>query len=267
MWRAPDTDGVLLMAGWTDRYAVQPRGDYVFGLVDGAPMRSRRGGESRVVAPGQLVAWDPSAGHAGTAHAGRPWFGRVLVVAAADLAALAGDPDTAVPTDVVFAEPVVSDPRLARAFRRMHRVFEVPGPRLGRDELLACWLRAMLERTVQRPIRPPPDRGDERAVRLAYDYLAEHVDRNVGLDELAAVAGIGKFRLVRAFRQRVGRPPHAVALAHRIRRARRLLEAGVPVAEIAALTGFADQSHLHRHFRPSLGLSPGEYRRRFRPQV
>jgi transcriptional regulator GlxA family with amidase domain len=54
-----------------------------------------------------------------------------------------------------------------------------------------------------------------------------------------------------------------VQLAHRIRKARRLLEAGTPVADIAAGTGFADQSHLHRHFQRSIGLTPGEYRRRF----
>ena len=30
----------------------------------------------------------------------------------------------------------------------------------------------------------------------------------------------------------------------------------------AAATGFVDQSHLHRLFRRSLGVTPGEYRRR-----
>jgi AraC-like DNA-binding protein len=263
MWRAPDADRVLLMAGRTTGYAVEPRGDYVFGVVDGAPMRARRGVERRVVAPGQLVAWDPSAAHAGTAEDGRPWFSRLIVVGAADLAALAGDAESAVPADPGFAEPVLTDPALTRGFRRLHRAFEEPAPRLARDELLAGWLRAVVDRAGTRHPGPPLGARDDRALRLADDYLAAHVERNVGLDELAAVAGIGKFRLVRLFRERVGRPPHAVALAHRIRAARRLLEAGEPIAGIAAATGFADQSHLHRQFRRSLGLSPGEYRRRF----
>ena len=88
--------------------------------------------------------------------------------------------------------------------------------------------------------------------------------RNVSLDELAAAAGIGKFRLIRLFRQRTGLPPHALQLAHRIRRARHLLEAGQTIAEASAAAGFADQSHLHRHFQRSLGMTPAEYRRRFR---
>jgi transcriptional regulator GlxA family with amidase domain len=86
----------------------------------------------------------------------------------------------------------------------------------------------------------------------------------VGLDELAAAASIRKFRLIRLFRERTGLPPHALQIAHRIPNARRLLEAGHTIAETAAAAGFADQSHLHRHFQPSLGPTPGEYQRRLR---
>jgi AraC-like DNA-binding protein len=262
MWRAADDDRVLLMAGRTTGYAVEPRGDYVFGLVDGAPMASVRGRERRLVGPGELVAWDPSAAHAGSAVDG-PWTSRLMVLAAADVAAIAGDADSPLPADLAIPRPVLADPGLAAAFRRLHRAFEEPASRLARDELLAGWLRAVLGRAGDRRPAPPLAARDDRALRLAGEYLAAHLDRNVGLDELAMVAGIGKFRLVRLFRERVGQPPHAVALAHRIHRARRLLEQGEPIAGIAAATGFADQSHLHRHFRRSLGLSPGEYRRRF----
>jgi len=84
------------------------------------------------------------------------------------------------------------------------------------------------------------------------------------LDELAAAAGIGKFRLIRLVRARTGLAPHALQLAHRIRLARRLIEAGETIAATAAAAGFADHSHLHRHFQRGLGLTPGEYQRRFR---
>lgn len=96
---------------------------------------------------------------------------------------------------------------------------------------------------------------------MALDYLGDMPERNVSLDELAAVAGIGKFRLVRLVRARTGLAPHALQIAHRIRLARRLLEQGETVAGAAAATGFADQSHLHRHFQAALGWTPGQYRR------
>jgi AraC-like DNA-binding protein len=264
MWRADPADRLLLMAGRTDRYVVRPRGEYVFGVVAGAPMQSARGRERRLVAPGTLVAWDPSHDHTGVAVDGRPWQSRLIIVESADLAALAADGDSDPLTDVAFPEPVITDPDLVRGFLRMHRAFDTRATRLQRDVQVAEWLAELIERfAAARPVRPPLSPRDDRAFRVACDYLAEGVERNISLDELAAATAVGKFRLIRLFRERTGLPPHAVHLAHRVRHARRLIEAGRPLPAVAAATGFADQSHFHRHFRRGLGITPGEYRRRF----
>jgi AraC-like DNA-binding protein len=266
MWRPADQDRVLLMAGRTASYAVDPRGEYVFGVVADQPMRSRRRRERRLVEPGQLVAWDPSGAHAGAAIDGRPWSARLLVLETAGLGAVADDSESLPVGEVVFPDPVFSDVALSREFLDLHIAMENPSTRLERDERLAVWLRTLIERTaVSRAPKTSITPHDDRALRLACDFLGDHPARNIGLDELAAAAGIGKFRLIRLFRQRTGLPPHALQVAHRIRRARRLLEAGDPIAEVAAATGFSDQSHLHRHFQRSLGLTPGAYRNHFRP--
>jgi AraC-like DNA-binding protein len=258
MWRAA---GVLCMAGHTDRYAVAPRGEYVFGIVAAAPMLSRRGRQRRLVQPGSLLAWDPSQPHAGAAVDG-PWTSQLIIVETADLATLANDTESAPLTDVAFPEAVLSDRGLTRDFLLMHATLEAPATRLERELRLAQWLRLVAERhSAALPTRAPLTRRDDRALRLAGDYLAEHYIRNIGLDELAAVAGVGKFRLIQLFRESTGLPPHALLIAHRVRHARRLLETGTPIAAVAAATGFADQSHLHRHFQRSLGMSPGAYRR------
>jgi AraC-like DNA-binding protein len=264
IWRPPGDDRVLLMAGTTTRYAIEPRGEYVFGcIVDGA-MRSRRGRERRLVGPGRLVAWDPSGAHAGSAVEGRAWLSRLIVVEAGDLSALTRDGEHELPAEIEFPDPVVTDPGLMHAFVRLHRAFEAPATRLERDELLSEWLRGLIDRSAaRRRPRPPLSPRDDRALARAREYLADLPARNVGLDELAAAAGIGKFRLVHLFREHTGSPPHAFHLARRLRIARRLLEGGSSIAEVAQATGFADQSHLHRHFRRSLGVTPGQYRRRF----
>jgi AraC-like DNA-binding protein len=267
MWRHPEEDSVLLMAGQTTGYSLEPRGEYVFGVVTRQAMRSRRGRENRLIRPGQLVAWDPSDAHSGTAVGGKPWSSRLMIVEAADLANLAGDEETDILADVVFPEPVVSAPDLVSDFVRLHTALEIPATRLERDEQLVEWLHALLERSnAVRTQRSPLNTRDDKALRAAYDYLRDRPERNVGLDELAGAAGIGigKFRLIRLFRERTGLPPHGLHVAHRVRAARRLLERGHTITATAAATGFADQSHLHRHFRRSLGMTPGEYQRRFR---
>jgi AraC-like DNA-binding protein len=269
MWRPAGEDRLLLMAGRTTRYAMEPRGEYVVGVVARRPMRSRRGREHRLVGPGQLVIWDPSSAHSGRAVDEQPWSSRLMVIEVGALAALAGGQGSRLLDGIVFPEPVVSDPELVRGFLRLHAALEAPMARLEREEWLAGWLRALVERSsaIRLP-RPPLSLRDDRALRRACDYLADRPERNVGLDELAAVADIDKFRLVHLFRHRIGLPPHTLQLAHRVRVARRLLEAGQTIAATAAATGFADQSHLHRHFKRTLGLTPGEYQRRYRaPQA
>jgi AraC-like DNA-binding protein len=264
IWRPSHEQSALLIAGRTTSYAIEPRGEYVFGIVADQPMRARRGHRKHLVRPGQLVAWDPSAAHSGAAVDGRPWSSRLMLVEVGDLAALAADGETEPLADISFPDPVVSDPQLAWSFVRMHTALENPASRLEGDERLAEWIGAVIARaSSRRPKSARHTRRDDRALRLALEYLHDRSRENVGLDELAAAAGIGKFRLVRLFRDRAGLTPHAFQVAQRIRAARRLLEAGESAGRTAVLTGFADQSHLHRHFRRSVGMTPGQYRRRF----
>jgi hypothetical protein len=107
MWRPGDEDRVLLMAGRTTGYTMEPRGEYVFGIVAGQPMRSRRGREHRLVLPGQLVAWDPSNAHTGAAVNHQPWTSQLMVVEVAHLDALATDEETDPLIDVAFPDPVL----------------------------------------------------------------------------------------------------------------------------------------------------------------
>jgi hypothetical protein len=63
------------------------------------------------------------------------------------------------------------------------------------DQRIAEWLRALIQRSsAVRSRRSSLSHRDDRALRLARDYPGDRPERNVGLDELAAAAGIGKFR-------------------------------------------------------------------------
>jgi AraC-like DNA-binding protein len=251
------------MEGETRHYAIEPRGEYVFGVVASGSMRARRGTSSYVVRPGQVVMWDTSAPHNGIGVDG-PWYSSLVVVEAEGLTSLASDPEDGSLGEIVFPEPVSSDTRLFASFIRMHAGMRTQRLELEHEEELAGWLRAAIARSpavrIARPERSP---RDDRALRHALDYLGDRYAENIRLDELAAAAGLGKFRLVRLFREQMGMPPHSLLIAHRIRVARRLLESGKSITSAATATGFTDQSHFHRHFRRALGVTPGEYRRRF----
>lgn len=82
---------------------------------------------------------------------------------------------------------------------------------------------------------------------------------SVSLGELAEVAGVHPGTLLRRFRLEVGLAPYEYLVARRIDLARQLLLAGRPIAEVAMRAGFADQSHLHRHFKRIVGVTPGRF--------
>jgi AraC-like DNA-binding protein len=226
------------MRGTSSGYAVDPLGEYVIGIVVAGAMRVHRRGEDYVFGPGDVCAWDPSAPHRGTPYECTHWDARLIVL------------DGLEPLHI--REPLVRDARLARRFVALHRTLEEPAWALERDVLLDDWLLD-LGGGDDDPARRDP------GLRRARERLADDLTANVTLEELAQTAGVSRHRLSRLFRAAYGVPPHRFQLARRIGAARRMLEHGVAVAEVAQATGFFDQSHLHRHFRRTLGMTPARY--------
>lgn len=97
------------------------------------------------------------------------------------------------------------------------------------------------------------------AVRRLQELLAARLEATPSLDEMAAELGLSKFHLLRSFQKHTGLSPRQWAMQLRTRRAQGLLRQGVAAGEVAHALGFADQSHLNRHFRAAYGLSPGRY--------
>jgi transcriptional regulator GlxA family with amidase domain len=82
---------------------------------------------------------------------------------------------------------------------------------------------------------------------------------------LAEIAQLSVHHFARAFRQSLGIPPHNYIVQRRVEHAQRLLRnTNLPLSEIAIEAGFTDQSHLARHFRTIIGVSPGLARHRLR---
>lgn len=160
-----------------------------------------------------------------------------------------------------FPEPVFLDMILARDFLDLHIASEASASRLEQDSrLLGVLTRFVSRRADARATLAPPGR-ERRAVRLAREYLEDNLTESVSLECLARVANLSPFHLARVFGEEVGIPPHAYQTQARVRRARDLLLRGLPVARVAQETGFADQSHLTRHFKRLIGVPPGSYAR------
>jgi len=91
------------------------------------------------------------------------------------------------------------------------------------------------------------------------DYILAHLEHPIEVDALAGIAGRSPFHFSRVFSRTVGMTPHRYVVHLRLRRALEMVRTGhAGLAEIAAATGFADQSHLWRWVRRVYGVSLGE---------
>lgn len=105
------------------------------------------------------------------------------------------------------------------------------------------------------------------AVFTIRELILDRLTENVPMEQLERAAGFSRFHLVRLFRRHYRLPPHEFRIHARVAVARRLLAQGRSQSEVAAEVGFFDQSHLHRHFRRLVGISPGAFQHRLRGAV
>jgi transcriptional regulator of acetoin/glycerol metabolism/AraC-like DNA-binding protein len=99
------------------------------------------------------------------------------------------------------------------------------------------------------------------AMRRVREYVDAHLGGSMDLATLAGVAGVSIHHFARGFKHSAGVTPHHYLTQKRVERAQDLLaHTALSLSEIAYAVGFSDQSHLARHFRQMLGVTPGQFR-------
>ena len=212
-------------------------------------------GTCYIAAAGQIVAMPAGEVHAVRTRSAGGWSYRVFTVPHN----LIGFPQRGLHHG--FASPVVIDDReLAQQLRAAHAAFACASTRLECEERLTSALHLFFSRHTKPAAPQAPTLRNSQAVGRAIEYLSEHCDRNVALCELAAAAELDGFLLTREFTRSMGMPPHAYHLQRRIRAAQERLAAGESVTDVAQQLGFADQAHMTRLFKRTVGVTPGRYR-------
>lgn len=209
----------------------------------------------------RVMVFNPQEPHASRIAEGQRWRYRAFYFGPAFLAHLSRCFDLSAERAPYFTESDIDDRTLARALVGLHRCMEGGEGLLQRETSLLASIAALYGE-YGRPRLATRKLGFEgRAVAAARTYLHENFAADIRVGDLAALAGMGEFHFIRAFRRAVGLPPHAYLNQIRIDEAQRLLRSRLPPAEVAVAVGYYDQSHLNRNFRRMLGITPGQYLR------
>ena len=100
---------------------------------------------------------------------------------------------------------------------------------------------------------------EQKYIGRILEYLHAHYTERVMLEELEKTVEISRFHLIRLFKKGTHVPPHAYQNLLRINHAKTELAKSRPIADIAAETGFYDQSHFSRAFTKIVGVTPQRY--------
>jgi AraC family transcriptional regulator len=134
-------------------------------------------------------------------------------------------------------------------------------------ETSALALAARLAHSYAEPVSVRPQRFrshrlDETRLRRVLDYIAQHLDEDITVAQLAGVACLSPFHFARMFGATLGVAPHRYVSQQRLESAMALLAAGKrPLSDIALSCQFSSQASFNRAFRRATGMTPGEYRR------
>jgi AraC-like DNA-binding protein len=231
-------------------YAPHRHDTYAIGLTMAGVQSFRYRASMRHSLSGHALVLHPDELHDGQAGSGEGFRYRIAYLAPALLQQVLGG------APLPFIEGgVSSDPRLARAAGVLLADFDAPADSLQQQDALVDIVTALQQVGGQ----PAPRGGDFRAAFLAREYIHDALHTKLTLDDLAQAAGRDRWSLSRDFRTFYGTSPHRYVTMRRLALAKTLMLKGHPLADCAAHAGFADQSHLTRHFVAAYGIAPARW--------
>jgi AraC-like DNA-binding protein len=210
---------------------------------------------ARTVTAGDLLVLPPGTAHAYGADRAQPWSIYWVHYGGGESRAF---------TDFLLVEQQLRSigvqPRLVAEFDTllMVRRESLSVPRFIQG---ACRLKALL--TEFGCAAAQSHRGPGKSIDMAQllEHMRRHVDGNLDLESLAAMANLSRFHFIRRFRDATGHTPIQHFIHMKMARACELLDAsGDPVKTVAAALGYTDPLYFSRQFRRVIGVSPQSYR-------
>lgn len=260
-WRSRDCLDLEFLEGrYTDHVFMPHAHDrYLFGLITSGAIEIVDPKRRAVATAGQLVLYNHDQVHWGHAASSQGWAIQSIYIPPSYLHETARELDMGFDGTIGFQEIAATNSSIAQSLSRLFDTRGEENTGLASDTLLLELAASVLVEHADSYVRLPQVGAEPNAVRIAREYLGCNFKQNISLAELSAECGIGRYWLIKAFKSAWGITPYGYVSNKRIRHAMSLLRLGVSIVDVAVTCGFADQSHLTRVFKRSLGVTPGRF--------
>jgi AraC-like DNA-binding protein len=255
------TEGVELLEASFEQHVYERHihDTYAIGVTLDGVQRFWCRGATHDSVPGNVIVIPPGEAHDGESGTEGGYTYRMFYVSIGRMTELASDAFDRPASSLQLRDAcLLRDPAFAHELDAAWKAMSAQPTSLASDDLFTEVLARLDVRHAQSVVRARW--LDGRGLQHVRDYLREHVDEHVRLDELAAIASMSRFQLTRQFEKAYGLPLHAYHVHLRLGEAKRRLRRGIPIATVAVDLGFVDQSHLNRRFKGAFGMTPRQWR-------
>ena len=258
MFRCADVGVQAVEAATAHAFPRHSHEQYGIGVMHRGAHKSYSGRGMVEAGSGDTITVNPGEVHDGApiGDDGRSW--RMLYFDPPIVLDALSDIGEGIPKSQEFPRPVMNDARIAAALQRLFSAMtssESGSSAIHREELLL----ELLVRVARERGQPDAGRPASMAITRAKTLIDDAPTASIALADLARECGLSRFQVLRGFVKATGFTPHAYLMQRRTDLARRLIARRTPLADAAAASGFADQSHMTRTFVRKYGISPGAY--------
>lgn len=260
-WHFKELGGLeLLKASYQHtQFSKHTHEGYCIGLIDEGAQSFLRRGSQHIAPKGDIILVNADEVHTGSSAVDSGWCYRAIYPTPEMMQEISQDFFKEAGAAPWFPQAVVHDEGLAAQLHFLFDLLLQPNNALFKQSLYLSTLAYLLSKHAKTHQQLKQHLDVQDKIQLIQELLAAEPEKEHQLSDLAQLAGLSQWHLLRQFKKYTGLPPHAWLVQCRLRKSLKLLKQGQDIALTAQLCGFSDQSHFNRHFKKSLGCTPAQY--------
>jgi AraC-like DNA-binding protein len=232
---------------------------YTVGIIERGAQQFFRSGANHIAPQNSIILVNADQVHNGSSASEHGWSYKAMYPLPEQFAAINHELGLSTQDSPYFPEAVVNDSTMANMLRMTFNVLSTSKNTLLRESIVYSTMIKLMARHSKHGTKLVLNTKAQSQMLVIKTYLDENASTDISLEALSTMVGLSPYYLIKQFQKKYGLPPHAYQIQTRVRLAKQKIKQGLKLLDVALVCGFHDQSHLSRHFKRTMGLTPGQY--------